>query len=142
MLEVKDLFVTLGNKNIVNGIALKIPRKAIVGLVGESGSGKTISAMAIAGLLDSQMKTSGQIILEGTEISSLNYKERRRFNGSKIAFIFQEPMTSLNPLMKVGKQIEEVLKLHSDISKNDRKARVLEIMKEVELSEPSKLYDK
>lgn len=142
MLEVKDLFVALGNKNIVNGIALKVPHKAIVGLVGESGSGKTISAMAIAGLLDSQMKTSGQIILEGTEISNLNYKERRRFNGSKIAFIFQEPMTSLNPLMKVGKQIEEVLKLHSDISKDDRKARVLEIMKEVELAEPSKLYDK
>lgn len=142
MLEVKDLFVALGNKNIVNGIALKVPHKAIVGLVGESGSGKTISAMAIAGLLDSQMKTSGQIILEGTEISNLNYKERRRFNGSKIAFIFQEPMTSLNPLMKVGKQIEEVLKLHNDISKDDRKARVLEIMKEVELAEPSKLYDK
>lgn len=142
MLEVKDLFVALGNKNIVNGITLKVPHKSIVGLVGESGSGKTISAMAIAGLLDSQMKTSGQIILEGTEISNLNYKERRRFNGSKIAFIFQEPMTSLNPLMKVGKQIEEVLKLHSDISKDDRKARVLEIMKEVELAEPSKLYDK
>lgn len=142
MLEVKDLFVALGNKNIVNGIALKVPHKSIVGLVGESGSGKTISAMAIAGLLDSQMKTSGQIILEGTEISNLNYKERGRFNGSKIAFIFQEPMTSLNPLMKVGKQIEEVLKLHSDISKDDRKARVLEIMKEVELAEPSKLYDK
>lgn len=142
MLEVKDLFVTLGDKNIVNGINIEIAHKSIVGMVGESGSGKTISAMAIAGLLDSQMKTSGQIILEGTEISSLNYKERRKFNGSKIAFIFQEPMTSLNPLMKVGKQIEEVLKLHSDISKGDRKARVLEIMREVELEEPLQLYDK
>lgn len=142
MLEVRNLCVTLENKDIVKGIDLDIPDKSIVGLVGESGSGKTISAMAIAGLADAMMNISGDIILEGEELSKLNYKQRRRFNGGRIAFIFQEPMTSLNPLMKIGKQIEEVLKLHSDMGKEERKEKVLDIMGEVELPNPEQLYYK
>ena len=142
MLEVRNLCVTLENKDIVKGIDLDIPDKSIVGLVGESGSGKTISAMAIAGLADAMMNISGDIILEGEELSKLNYKQRRRFNGSRIAFIFQEPMTSLNPLMKIGKQIEEELKLHSDMGKEERKEKVLDIMGEVELPNPEQLYYK
>lgn len=142
MLEIRDLCVTLYNKEIVKGINMEIGQKEIAGLVGESGSGKTISALAIAGLLEEQMKVSGSIILDGVDLTTLSNKERRKCNGSKIAFIFQEPMTSLNPLMKVGKQIEEVLKLHGNMNKKERKAKVLEVMRKAELSEPEQLYNK
>lgn len=140
MLEVKDLSVMIDKNEILKHISFSISDGEIVGLVGESGSGKTMTSLAIAGLLSKDAKMSGQIILDSECLNELSSKVRRKYNGSRISFIFQEPMTSLNPLMKIGKQIEEVLVLHTSLDKTQRYNRVMEIMKETELKEPEKLY--
>ena len=141
MLEVRDLVVKIEDREILKNIGFSVYDGEIVGLVGESGSGKTMTSLAVAGLLSQNAKCFGDIVLDDIRLSDLSIKERRKYNGNKISFIFQEPMTSLNPLIKVGKQIEEVLKLHTNMDKEEKREKVLDIMKQVELKNPEKLYD-
>ncbi len=142
MLKVNNLKVNSNEKCILGGISFSMKDGEILGLVGESGSGKTITSLSIAGLLSNNLAMEGDVFLDNVELTKLSSRERREYNGSKIAFIFQEPMTSLNPLMKVGKQIEEVLKLHTDLDKKERYEKVLKIMEEVKLKNPQDLYEK
>lgn len=146
MLKVENLKVKTkvktNEKYILEGISFSMKNSEILGLVGESGSGKTITSLCIAGLLSKELDMEGSISLDDVILTNLNTKKRREYNGRKIAFIFQEPMTSLNPLMKVGKQIEEVLSLHTDLNKASRYEEVIRIMEEVELNNPKELYEK
>ena len=117
-LEVRNLIVCFrsdrGVITPVNDVSLNVPAGQIVGIVGESGCGKSMTARAIMGLLRFPGKvTGGSVLLCGREIQALSEKERRRLRGSEISMIFQEPMTSLNPVMKVGRQVEEALRLHT-----------------------------
>ncbi len=113
----------------------------IVGIIGESGCGKSLTAYSITSLLPKAGKVvGGEIILNGNRIDNLNDKELCKIRGNEVAMIFQEPMTSLNPLMKVGKQIEESYLIHNKYAK-DSKEKVLEIMHNVGLSRPEKLYN-
>lgn len=141
MLEVKDLIIKIEDREIIKKISFSVYDGEVIGLVGESGSGKTMTALAVAGLLSNNAKCSGDIVLDDITLSDLSINERRKYNGERISFVFQEPMTSLNPLVKVGKQIEEVLFIHTDMDKKSRKERVIDIMKQVELKEPEKLYN-
>ena len=116
-LVIENLVVTLSTRDgdlvPVDGVSMKIPQGCIVGLVGESGCGKSMTARSIMGLLPHGGRiSSGRILLDGAEISSYTPAELRKINGDRISMIFQEPMTSLNPVVRVGKQIEEVLLLH------------------------------
>ena len=112
MLEIQDLHVKFHNRTreAVAGISLTIPDGEILGLVGESGSGKSVTAMSVAGLLPRrQCSYSGQILLDGTDLLHLPRALLRARQGKEIGVVFQEPMSAMDPLMKVGAQVEEVL---------------------------------
>ena len=126
----------------VNDVSLEVPEKSIVGIVGESGCGKSMTARAVMGLLRYPGKvTAGQVFLDGREITSLPLKERRKLRGSEISMIFQEPMTSLNPVMRVGKQVDEVIRLHTDCSREEAKQKTLAMFREVEIPEAEARYN-
>ena len=131
------------HQEVVKDISFVVESDEIVGLVGESGSGKTITALTIGGLKKpDQVIGEGEIYLDEIELLSLSEKEMGRIQGKDIGFIFQEPMTALNPTMKIGKQVEEALLLHTTLNKKKRRERVLKALEDVELKEPEKLYHK
>ena len=118
MLKVENLTVSfnddIGNGIIVDNFSFELNKGEILALVGESGSGKSMTALSIIGLLKKNAVVGGVIDLDGTNLLELTKKERRSYMGDDIAMIFQEPMTSLNPVVRVGKQVEEMIKLHVD----------------------------
>ena len=144
MLVVNDLHVKFNNRDreAVGGISFSIKDGEILGLVGESGSGKTVTAMSIAGLLPRKQCTySGDILLSGQDLLHANRSLLRKLHGREIGVVFQEPMNSMDPLMKVGEQVGEVLRIHTDLSKAERRTRSLQAMEAVELHDPEKVYD-
>lgn len=145
MLDIRGLRVTFlsNDKKAVRGIDLVMAPGERLGLVGESGSGKTVTAMALSGLiLRSKVEMTGQILFDGKDLLTCSRKELRAVQGQDIGVVFQEPMTSLNPLMRVGKQIEETLKIHTDLPPAERRRLALEAMEQVGLPEPEKTYKK
>ena len=145
MLEIRDLHVKFNNRDreAVAGISLTIGDGEIVGLVGESGSGKTVTAMSIAGLLPrKQCSYSGEILLNGRDLLHAPRAELRKLHGAEIGVVFQEPMSSMDPLMKIGEQVAEVLLIHTGLDRDARKQKALEAMRAVELPEPEKLWSK
>ena len=126
----------------VNDVSLSVPVGKIVGIVGESGCGKSMTARAIMGLLRFPGKvTGGKISLCGQEITQLPEKERRRLRGAEISMIFQEPMTSLNPVVRVGRQVDEAVRLHTNCTRAEAKQKTLDMFREVEIPEPEARYD-
>ncbi len=145
LLEIRDLHVTFlsTGKQAVRGVDLAMEPGQRLGLVGESGSGKTVTAMALSGLIERwNVNMSGQALFEGKDLLACSREELRHVQGRDIGVVFQEPMTSLNPLMKVGRQVEEVLRIHTDLSVGERKNLALEAMAQVGLPEPEKAYEK
>ncbi|WP_457968306.1 ABC transporter ATP-binding protein [Acinetobacter calcoaceticus] len=123
----------------VKGISFDIPANTTVALVGESGSGKSVTSLAAMGLLpvgQSKIDEQSKIIFEGKDLLTLSRKEMRQICGKDIAMIFQEPMSSLNPVFTVGNQIAEVLCLHMGLSRKQARQRVLELLKEVGIPSP------
>ena len=145
LLSIENLQVAIrsGGSEVyaVNTIDLKIPPHSVVGLVGESGCGKSMTAMSIMGLLAPGITISGgRILFEGREISACTPAEMRQIVGKDISMIFQEPMTALNPVVRVGRQVEEVLELHTDLKKAERKQRVIDIFKAVNIPDAEERY--
>ncbi|HWF52504.1 MAG TPA: ABC transporter ATP-binding protein [Solirubrobacteraceae bacterium] len=144
-LEVTDLEVTYstaaGDVHAVSGVTLSVERGERIGLVGESGSGKTATALAITGLLAPSAKSSGSIRLAGQELTVLGRRDRRRVCGSRIGMIFQNPQSSLNPAMTIGRQIAEPLRLHLGLSRARARGRVLDLLGEVGLPAPTRSFD-
>lgn len=128
----------------VKGISFDIPANTTIALVGESGSGKSVTSLATMGLLpvgQSKIDEQSKIIFEGKDLLSLSRKEMRQICGKDIAMIFQEPMSSLNPVFTVGNQIAEVLCLHMGLSRKQARQRVLELLKEVGIPSPETKID-
>ena len=145
LLEVKDLNIEFHDhlipETVVYDFDLELKAGEIVGLVGESGSGKSMSALAIAGLLSRRdMHKRGQILFDGLDLLTCERSKLRNIQGSDISMIFQEPMTSLNPVKRIGWQIEESLRIHTELNKEERYQKAIEMMKEVELPDPERLY--
>lgn len=143
LLEIKGLTVTISKQRltIVNGIDFSADRGKSLIILGESGSGKTMTCHSIMGLLDcKKFNISGQIIYNGTDILTLSSKEKRSLYGSEIAFIPQNPMTAFDPSMKIGKQMIETLRLHSDKSKQECITIVISALKKAGLDDAERVY--
>ncbi len=128
----------------VKGISFSIPRNATVALVGESGSGKSVSSLAVMGLLPpdtSSIDPSSKIIFEGKSLLEMSMDQRRDLCGKEISMIFQEPMTSLNPVFTVGFQIAEVLRLHMGMNAKQALARAIALLEEVGIPDPASKVD-
>jgi len=146
LLSIKNLSISfLSNdteKEIIHDMSYHLNTNEILGIVGESGSGKSVSSLAILGLLPKNISkiTSGSIVFEGANLTQLTSKAFQQIRGQKIAMIFQEPMSSLNPSMTCGKQVEEILFQHTILSKEEIKAETLQLFEKVKLPEPSRVY--
>jgi peptide/nickel transport system ATP-binding protein len=147
VLEVRDLTIAItggGDRaNAIETVSFDVRPGEIVCVVGESGSGKSVTAQAIMGLLPRGQleRASGTIRLENDELTTKSAPEMRRVRGKRVAMVFQEPMTALNPVERVGDQIGEVLEIHTDLDAAARRARVLEVMTAVHLPEPEQMID-
>ncbi len=146
LLEVTDLNIEFHDhdkpETAVYDFDLEMDSGEIVGIVGESGSGKSMSALAIAGLLSRKDITKrGKILFDGTDVLNCERSELRKLQGDDIAVVFQEPMTSLNPLRKIGWQVEEALRIHTDMTRQERRERALMMLREVELADAERIYE-
>lgn len=147
LISVENLTINFKNEKentiAVNNVSFSIKKSEIIGLVGESGCGKTVTSLGIIGLLPNSANIdSGMIKYNNKDILNIKEKEKRKLRGKEISMIFQEPMTSLNPLWKCGKQIGEAIKLHKKIEKNDLKKEVIKIIDSVGLPNPETIYNK
>ena len=141
LLDIRQLettfFTHVGQVQAVRAVDLKIGRGEAVGIVGESGCGKSVMSMSIMGLVAHPGKiVSGEILFNGKDLVKMSEAELRKIRGNKIAMIFQDPMTSLNPVKKIGGQITEVLHLHQDISREDAKKRAVDLLRLVGIPSP------
>jgi len=144
LLEVRDLrtyfHVMDGTVRAVDGIDLSIPRGQTLGVVGESGCGKSVTALSVMGLLDIPPAeiASGQILFEGRDLLEMPEDDRRKLRGSEMAMIFQEPMTSLNPVFRVGDQVSEAVLHHLDVSKKEASERAVDALARVGIAFPER----
>lgn len=146
VLSVRDLVVDTipaGSKPIVRSINFDIREGETVCIVGESGSGKSVTSLAVMGLLPkgSLRATNGQILLDDEDVLKASPARQRALRATKVAMVFQEPMTALNPVQRVGKQIDEVLRLHTSLSPGERKKRVLHMLDRVKLPDIERIYN-
>ena len=143
LLELQNLNLIISNSLILNNISFVLKKNEILGIVGESGSGKSITTFSILNLINSsKIKKSGKIFFENFRIDNLSTKELEKVRGKEISIVFQEPMSSLNPTMKCGKQIEEIVSKHSFLKGTKIKDRVNELLRMVQLSKEANLYNK
>ena len=146
LLKIENLTIGFPTKSgihtVVDHVNLEVGKGEIVGIVGESGSGKSMTSLAVMGLLSEEAQVSeGSIRLNGQELLGMSREERRKIQGRNMSMIFQEPMTSLNPVMKIGTQVGESLKLHTDLDKETIRKRVIETLASVGLRNPETLID-
>ena len=142
LLEVRSLCVRYDEKSepAVRDVSFSLDAGEILGLVGESGSGKSAAARAIMGLLPADAAVTGQVLFDGADLTALSDKERRKYLGSEIGMVFQEPLSAMDPLMRVGRQVEETLRIHTSMSAAERKERALEALAMAGLPEPGAVY--
>ncbi len=147
VLEIKGLTVRLpegaDREFAIQDVSLTVGSGEIVCIVGESGSGKSVTAFTVMGLIPKKdlVPVAGEILLQGDDLLKKSDRQMRAMRGEKMAMVFQEPMTALNPVVKVGDQISELLEIHTNMSGSARKARVIETMTDVSLPDPEKMYD-
>jgi len=140
LLDVQDLTVTFGGSaNAVDGVSFQIAPGETLGLVGESGSGKSVTAFSILRLLQPPGRiTGGRVLFEGRDLLALSEREMREVRGARISLIFQEPMTALNPVMRVGDQIAEALTVHGKAGRGDARVRAVELLEAVRITDPAR----
>ncbi len=146
VLEVKDLMVCFdtprGVARAVDGVSFRVERGEMFALVGESGCGKTLTALSVIQLLpEGASVRSGSIVLSGREILKLDEYEKRTLRGDRVSMVFQEPMTSLNPVFTIGEQITETILAHRDVSKKEARDMAMELLRKVRLPRPESLFD-
>jgi len=147
ILDINDLAVSLGSKaadgpRIIDGLSLQVAERETLCLVGESGSGKSVTSLTVMGLLQKNAltPTGGSAKLVGEELLTASDRRLRQLRATRMAMIFQEPMTALNPVIPVGRQIDEVLRAHTSLDGRSRKKRILEMMEQVRLPEVERIF--
>lgn len=137
-IEVKDLHTTFVNygetTNVINGVSFQVEKGKILGIVGESGSGKSVTVFSMLKLLGNSARYSGEILVDGENILNYSEKQMKKIRGAKISMIYQDPMTSLNPVFTIGNQLIEAIKLHKK-EIVDKKKRAIELLEMVGISD-------
>ena len=146
ILEVRDLKVEFptrrGTLTALDGVSFSIAPGEVLGVVGESGAGKSITGMAVIRLLEPPGRIAGgEVLLEGRRIDHLAHEEMRKLRGRRIGVIFQDPLTSLNPLYAIGRQLEETILTHLPMGKSEARSRALSLLREVGIPAPEARYD-
>ncbi|MEU6846704.1 ABC transporter ATP-binding protein [Streptomyces sp. NPDC046716] len=139
LLTVRDLTVRTGDRVLVSGLDLDVARGERLGLIGESGSGKSLTTLAVLGLLPTDMTVTGSVELDGTQIVGASEKTLVGIRGRSAAVVFQEPLTALDPLMRVGRQIAEPLRRRRELKGAALKAAVLDLLEQVRLPDPGRI---
>ncbi|RED48881.1 ABC transporter ATP-binding protein [Seonamhaeicola aphaedonensis] len=142
ILKIKDLTISFGENEVIHNISYSLFENEILGIVGESGSGKSVSSLSVLGLLPKGVSkiTSGSILYDQKDLTKLHPKVFQNIRGNKIGMIFQEPMSSLNPSMTCGKQVQEILFQHTKLSKSKTKLEVISLFEKVKLPEPNRIF--
>ena len=142
ILDIKNLAIAFGDNEVIHNISYTLNKNEILGIVGESGSGKSVSSLAILGLLPKNISniTSGSIIYNNKDLTQTPSKAFQKLRGNKIAMIFQEPMSSLNPSLSCGKQVEEILLQHTTLTKKEIKEETLMLFEKVKLPNPERVF--
>ncbi|GIW47109.1 MAG: dipeptide/oligopeptide/nickel ABC transporter ATP-binding protein [Deltaproteobacteria bacterium] len=144
ILEIKDLRVSFfsnqGWVEVVSGVSISVPERSTVGIVGESGCGKTVTALSVMRLIPEPPGKieGGEILFNGIDLLKLSDRQMRAIRGNRISMIFQEPISSLNPVFTVGEQIGEAIRAHNRVSRKEERERVIELLKLVKIPEPEK----
>jgi peptide/nickel transport system ATP-binding protein len=147
VLSVRDLVIEVpgaeGPIRLVDGVSFDVFAHEVFGIVGESGSGKSMTMLAVMGLLPDPVRmTSGEVILRGQRLTGLSFEEMRKVRGRSMSMIFQDPMTSLNPVLRIGTQIAETIRLHNRaLSKRQVRARAIELLSLVGIPDPGRRFD-
>ncbi|MFF3440003.1 ATP-binding cassette domain-containing protein [Streptosporangium sp. NPDC002721] len=139
LLSVENLTVGFGAERVVDGVAFSLGAGERLGLIGESGSGKTLTALALAGLLPPEARARGSVRLDSRELLGLRERSLARLRGDRIGFVFQEPLTALNPSMRVGAQIVEPLRIHRGLARRPARAAAVELAARVGLPDPDRI---
>ncbi len=132
-LAITDLKVTIGGKDILRGVDLSLQEGRVHGLAGESGSGKTMTGLAVLGLLPHGARATGSIALGGRELLTLANKELNQVRGGEVAMVFQDPATSLHPMLTIGRQLTEHMRHHLGVGKKEARARAVELLGKVRI---------
>ena len=141
LLRIDNLFIRFGSTPAVRGLSLAIAEGESLGLVGESGSGKSVTALAVLRLVDAAATVDGRIEFDGRDLLTLDPESMRQLRGRDVAMIFQEPMTALNPVMPVGEQVAEAVRVHQrGLSRRQVREKVLDAMQAVALPDPAARY--
>src|SRR5919197_5129691 len=146
VLDIDNLVVSLGKKpggqRIIDGVALQVREGETLCVVGESGSGKSVTSLTVMGLLQkgALVPTGGSVKLVGEELLAATDRRLRQLRATRMAMIFQEPMTELNPVVPVGRQIDEVLRAHTDLDAKARRKRILDMMEQVRLPQVERIF--
>ena len=146
VLEIKDLSLGFPTKKggftqILKNLNISVRKGELLGIIGNSGSGKSMTALTVAGLLPREaVITGGSILFDGQELLTMKSKERRKLLGKDIGVVFQEPQAALDPLMRVGKSLDEILVAHGVSDKNERYRKITEMLKRVRFEDPDEIY--
>jgi oligopeptide/dipeptide ABC transporter ATP-binding protein len=145
LLEVSELRVRLptaaGPATVVDGIDYRVEPGEVFGIAGESGSGKTMSVLALMGLLPTGAAVDGSAVFEGRDLLRLPRRELRRLSGNRLGMVFQDPMTSLHPMLSIGTQLTEHVREHLSVGKKPARARAVELLREVRIPDPAGALD-
>jgi ABC-type dipeptide/oligopeptide/nickel transport system ATPase component len=146
LLEVNDLSVHFATEDgvvhAVDGVSFELERGKVLGIVGESGSGKSVTAMTVMGLTrDINARFGGEVNYQGRNLLELSDAEMQNYRGNEIGMIFQDPMTSLNPVYRVGEQISEAIRAHEKVDKRNARRRSVELLKQVGIPNPESRVD-
>jgi peptide/nickel transport system ATP-binding protein len=138
LLEVDHLTVVIGGKRVVDDVSFAVDRGQRLGIIGESGSGKTLTALSIIGLEPDVASVSGSVVFDGLQLLGRHDRELVRIRGNEVAMVFQNPLRALNPVMRVGRQISEPLRIHNGLGRSEAGAAALEWCRRVGLPDPER----
>ncbi|GAA3796901.1 hypothetical protein GCM10022226_15340 [Sphaerisporangium flaviroseum] len=142
VLSVEDLTVSIGEHDILRGVGIDLRPGRVHGLAGESGSGKTMTGLATLGLLPHGARTTGRVLLDGRDLLDLSQRDLNKVRGREISMVFQDPATSLHPMLSIGRQLTEHMRHHLRIGKAESRARAIELLGQVRIPGPAAAFER